>query len=77
MNPPTSSLVGRIRSIRGHKVLLSSDLAVLYGVVELRKSGIQFASNALRRVSAFRTTMEARSPLSRQELVLTPQPFRM
>lgn len=32
MNPATSALVGRIRSIRGHKVLLASDLAALYGV---------------------------------------------
>ena len=32
MNPATSALVARIRSIRGHKVLLSSDLAALYGV---------------------------------------------
>ena len=32
MNPATSALVARIRTIRGHKVLLASDLAVLYGV---------------------------------------------
>ena len=32
MNPATSALVSRIRTIRGHKVLLASDLAVLYGV---------------------------------------------
>ena len=32
MNPATSALVERIRSIRGHKVMLASDLAVLYGV---------------------------------------------
>ena len=32
MDPATSALVARIRSIRGHKVLLSSDLAALYGV---------------------------------------------
>ena len=32
MNPADSSLVERIRSIRGHKVLLASDLAALYGV---------------------------------------------
>src|SRR3989337_1484630 len=31
-NPATSALVARIRTIRGHKVLLASDLAVLYGV---------------------------------------------
>jgi ORF6N domain len=32
MNPATTALVSRIRTIRGHKVLLASDLAVLYGV---------------------------------------------
>jgi hypothetical protein len=32
MNPATSALVSQIRTIRGHKVLLASDLAVLYGV---------------------------------------------
>ena len=32
MNPADSALVERIRSIRGHKVLLASDLAALYGV---------------------------------------------
>lgn len=32
MNPATSALVARIRSIRGHKVLLALDLAALYGV---------------------------------------------
>ena len=32
MNPATSALVSRIRTIRGHKVLLASDLGVLYGV---------------------------------------------
>lgn len=32
MNPATSALVARIRTIRGHKVLLASDLAELYGV---------------------------------------------
>jgi hypothetical protein len=32
MNPAASTLVARIRSIRGHKVLLASDLATLYGV---------------------------------------------
>jgi hypothetical protein len=32
MNPATSALVSRIRTIRGHKVLLASDLAVLYDV---------------------------------------------
>ena len=32
MNPATSALVSRIRTIRGHKVLLASDLAELYGV---------------------------------------------
>ena len=32
MNPTMSSLVARIRTIRGHKVLLASDLATLYGV---------------------------------------------
>lgn len=32
MNPDTSALVSRIRTIRGHRVLLASDLAVLYGV---------------------------------------------
>jgi hypothetical protein len=32
VNPATSALVARIRTIRGHKVLLASDLAVLYGV---------------------------------------------
>jgi len=32
MNPAASALVSRIRTIRGHKVLLASDLALLYGV---------------------------------------------
>ena len=32
MNPTSSALVSRIRTIRGHKVLLASDLAALYGV---------------------------------------------
>jgi hypothetical protein len=32
MNPATSALVSRIRTIRGHKVLLGPDLAALYGV---------------------------------------------
>jgi hypothetical protein len=32
MNPATSALVERIRTIRGHKVLLASDLAALYSV---------------------------------------------
>ena len=32
MNPATSALVSRIHTIRGHKVLLASDLAALYGV---------------------------------------------
>jgi hypothetical protein len=32
MNPADSALVERIRSVRGHKVLLASDLAALYGV---------------------------------------------
>ena len=32
MNPATSALVTRIRTVRGHKVLLASDLAALYGV---------------------------------------------
>jgi hypothetical protein len=32
MNPATSALVSRIRTIRGHKVLLDADLAELYGV---------------------------------------------
>jgi len=32
MDPATSALVTRIRSIRGHKILLATDLAVLYGV---------------------------------------------
>lgn len=32
MNSASSALVARIRSIRGHKVLLASDLAALYGV---------------------------------------------
>jgi hypothetical protein len=32
MNPATSELGSRIRTIRGHKVLLASDLAALYGV---------------------------------------------
>jgi len=32
MNPATSALVSRIHSIRGHKVLLASDLAALYAV---------------------------------------------
>jgi hypothetical protein len=32
MKSSTSALVPRIRSIRGHKVLLASDLAALYGV---------------------------------------------
>lgn len=32
MNPATSALASRIRTIRGHKVLLASDLAALYGV---------------------------------------------
>lgn len=32
MSPSDSALVERIRSIRGHKVLLASDLAALYGV---------------------------------------------
>jgi len=32
MNPATTALISRIRTIRGHKVLLASDLAVLYGV---------------------------------------------
>ena len=32
MNPTSSALVSRIRTIRGHKVLLASDLAALYAV---------------------------------------------
>ena len=32
MKSATSALVSRIRTIRGHKVLLASDLAALYGV---------------------------------------------
>lgn len=32
MNAADSALVERIRSLRGHKVLLASDLAALYGV---------------------------------------------
>jgi len=32
MNPATSALVARIRTIRGHKVMLAPDLATLYGV---------------------------------------------
>jgi hypothetical protein len=32
MNPTSSALVSRIRTIHGHKVLLASDLAALYGV---------------------------------------------
>lgn len=32
MNPATSALVARIRTIRGHKVLLASDLAALHCV---------------------------------------------
>ena len=32
MNSSTSALVARIRTIRGHKILLASDLAALYGV---------------------------------------------
>jgi hypothetical protein len=32
MNPATSTLVSRIRTIRGHKVLLDADLAALYEV---------------------------------------------
>lgn len=32
MTPAAPVLASRIRTIRGHKVLLASDLAVLYGV---------------------------------------------
>ena len=50
MNSAASALASRIRTIRGHKVLLASDLAVLYGVQT--KSLIQAVKRNLERFPA-------------------------
>jgi len=50
MPPTTQSLASRIRTVRGQKVLLDSDLAALYGVAT--KALVQAVKRNLRRFPA-------------------------